>query len=340
MATMQDVANRAGVSISTVSYVLSGTRPVSEKTKQLIYETMEEMGYRPHALARGLASKRSHILSLLFTVPERGLGLTELEFITSAADSARDYGYHLVLWTADFHDPSELRERTIEGLIDGMVVMEVREQDERVRVLKEMDIPFTAIGRCENNDGLTYADIDFDTTANEAVAHLAALGHRDIAFLNQSRAVFDEGYGPAVRVHDAFLAAAGDAGCNGMALFSHANPTAGYRETVRMLEEIPSVTAMAVMNDRALPGVLRALSEGGRAIPDDFSILSLVSSSGVAEMFVPQLTSMEAPGAALGRLGVEYLVEQLDGSAKGGDRQILVPCNIVERGSTGPAPAR
>lgn len=337
---MQDVANRAGVSISTVSYVLNGTRPVSEKTKKLIFDTMEEMGYRPHALARGLASRRSHILSLLFTVPERGLGLTELEFITSAANTARECGYHLVLWTADFHDPAELRERVIEGLIDGMVVMEVREQDERVEVLREMGIPFTAIGRCENNDGITYADIDFDATTSEAVAHLATLGHHDIAFLNQSRAVYDEGYGPAVRVHDAFLSAARDAECRGIALFSHATPTDGYRETVRLLEEHPMVTAMVVMNDRALPGVLQALSEGGRAVPDDFSVVSLVSSSGVAEMFVPQLTSMEAPAAALGRLGVDYLVEQLDSSAIGGDRQILVPCNMVERGSTGPSPTR
>lgn len=72
MPTMHDVAMRAGVSISTVSYVLSGTRPVSEKTRQLVHATMDALGYRPHALARGLASKRSRIIALLFSAPERG----------------------------------------------------------------------------------------------------------------------------------------------------------------------------------------------------------------------------------------------------------------------------
>ena len=79
MATIQDVAKRAGVSVSTVSYAVNGTRPISEETRQRIFAAMQELGYRPHALARGLASKRSRIIALLFPTPERGLGITELD---------------------------------------------------------------------------------------------------------------------------------------------------------------------------------------------------------------------------------------------------------------------
>ena len=73
MPTMHDVARRANVSISTVSYAINGTRPISEETRQRIFAAMEELGYQPHALARGLASKRSRIVALLYPTAERGL---------------------------------------------------------------------------------------------------------------------------------------------------------------------------------------------------------------------------------------------------------------------------
>jgi DNA-binding LacI/PurR family transcriptional regulator len=199
MPTMLDVAKRAGVALSTVSYALNGTRPISEETRQRIAAAMEELGYRPHALARGLASKRSRIIALLFPTPERGLGYTELEFVTSAADAARENGYSLILWSAEMHDPNELRQLTKQGLVDGVIVMEVQLDDERVALLREIGFPFSMIGRCADTDGIAYADISFEQTVQEAVSYLSGLGHTHIAFLNQSQSLFDVGYGPVVR---------------------------------------------------------------------------------------------------------------------------------------------
>ncbi len=98
MATMQDVARRAQVSLSTVSYALSGTRPVSDATRRRIEDAMAELGYQPNAMARGLASRRSHVLALIYPAMEKGLGGTVAEFVSSAAETARENGYHLVLW--------------------------------------------------------------------------------------------------------------------------------------------------------------------------------------------------------------------------------------------------
>src|ERR1700690_4664954 len=109
MPTMLDVARLAGVALSTVSYTINGTRPISLETQQRIFTAMQELGYRPHALARGLASKRSRIIALLFPASERGLGITELEFVTSAADIARELGYNLILWPSELRDIGELR---------------------------------------------------------------------------------------------------------------------------------------------------------------------------------------------------------------------------------------
>jgi DNA-binding LacI/PurR family transcriptional regulator len=332
---MLDVAKRAGVSISTVSYVLSGTRPVSEKTKKLIFDTMEALGYQPHALARGLASKRSRIIALLYSVPERGIGLTEIEFVTNAAEAAMENGYHLVLWTSEMNNPHHLKQLAGQGLVDGMILMEVRADDERVRFLRRSGIPFTLIGRCEDVRELSYADIDFDQTTREAVLHLAGLGHSEVAFLNQSREVFDSGYGPAVRAHRGFLAAAESAGIKGMTLFCHAAPTHGYETCAELLRRQPDLTALVAMNDRAIPGVMQAVADRGWRIPEDFSLLSIVSSARAAELSMPPLTTMDAPSRELGRLGVEHLIGQLE-DGKLPKPQVLVPTRLVERGSTGP----
>jgi DNA-binding LacI/PurR family transcriptional regulator len=269
MPTVIDVAKRAGVSVSTVSYALNGTRPISEETRQRILQAVEELGYKPHALARGLASKRSRILALLFPTSERGLGVTEFEFVTSAANAARANEYSLMLWSYDMHDLDELRQLTRQGLVDGVVVMEVHETDERIAMLRETNFPFSMIGRCANAPGISFVDIDFKQTVRDAIDYLTGLGHTHIA-----------------------------------------------------------------MNERAVPGVLHAIANQGWSVPDDFSLMVIVSSARMAEMMLPALTAMEAMTGEMGRLGVELLIQQLEGQVEE-TQQVLLPCRLVVRGSSG-----
>jgi DNA-binding LacI/PurR family transcriptional regulator len=335
MPTMIDVAKRAGVAVSTVSYALNGTRPISEETRQRIFAAMEELGYRPHALARGLASKRSRIIALLFPTPERGLGFTELEFVTSAADAAREGGYNLVLWLSDLHDPDELRHLTQQGLVDGVIVMEVHLHDERINLLREMGFPFSMIGRCAETANIGCVDINFEDTVRETIDYLSGLGHTHIAFLNQSQAVFEAGYGPVVRVQARFEEAVQSAGLHGITRFCHAAPRAGYEALNALLAERPDLTALVTMNERAVPGVMQAIAEWGWRIPDDFSLVVIVSSARVAEMTIPSLTTADAPAAELGRLGAELLIQQLE-TQEPEAPQVLLPCRLVVRGSSGP----
>jgi len=332
---MLDVAKRANVALSTVSYALNGTRPISAETRERIFKAIEELGYRPHALARGLASKRSRIIALLFPAPERGLGFTELDFVTNATHAARENGYNLVLWSSEMHDPNELRQFTQQGLVDGVIVMEVRLNDERINLLREIDFPFSMIGRCANTDGIGYVDIDFDRTMQEAVEYLVGLEHSHIAFLNQSQSAFDTGYGPVVRSQAAFPKAIQNAGVEGISRFCRPTPQAGYEVCNELLDEYPSITALISMNERAIPGVMRALVDRDRRIPDDFSLFVIGSSAGMAEMMTPPLTTSDIAVAEMSRLGVELLIQQLD-AEKSAPVQKLVPCRLVVRGSTGP----
>lgn len=337
MPTMTDVARRAGVSVSTVSYALNGTRPISEATRQRIFAAIDELGYKPHALARGLASKRSRLIALLFPASERGLGYTELEFVTSAAMAAKENQYNLVLWSYDVHDLDDLHQLIRQRLVDGVVVMEVHEHDERIGLLRSLEFPFSMIGRCAGADDLDYVDIDFAQTVRDAVDHLVGLGHRQIAFLNQSEAAYTAGYGPVVRTQAGFEETMQAHGLDAVSRFCRTAPHAGYEAFRALIDQHPDLTALITMNERAVPGILLAIQESGWTVPDDFSLVVIVSSRSVAEMMIPPLTTLEAMTTEMGRLGVELLVQQLEGS-RPEPSHILLPCRLVERRSAGPVP--
>ena len=336
MPSIYDVAKLANVAPSTVSYALSGTRPVSEKTIKRIEDAMRELGYRPNALARGLASRRTRNLGLIFPTLERGLGITEMEFVTSAAETASDNGYHLVLWSTQVEDRDTLSRLTQQGLVDGVIVMEVRLEDARVELLREAGIPFCMIGRTAEPITDSYVDIDFEATTRDALAHLVELGHTTIAFINHSQTSYETGYGPSVRAAQTFASAAEDAGITYLTRFCEDSPTSGSQVMHDLVAQAPELTGLIVMNERAGAGVLAAITQRGWRIPEDFSVVSVASSIRVADMTFPPLTTFSPPSVELGRLGVHVLIERLAGNA---DRlvQKLLPCTPTVRGSTGPS---
>lgn len=333
MASIKDVAKKAGVSISTVSYVISGDRPVSQKTKDLVHQTMKEIGYRPHAVARALASKRSRILALVLSAQERALGITELDLITRASERAMERGYHLVLWTVGSDQIRDLEELAAQGLADGVILMEIRERDPRVEWLKSSGFPFEIIGRCENSEEISFTDIDFRTTVSDALVFLKDLGHREVALVNQSEEVFDTGYGPVVRVHRYFDEITRDLEMKRARFFASSSPFDGYRTMEAVRTDYPETTAILVMNDGAIPGILQAASDIGWKIPDDLSVITLVSSSRFAEMMVPSLTEMEVPVTELMGDAVDSLIDRLEGRSVGENGR-LWPCRLRIRKST------
>jgi len=335
MATMQDVATLAKVSLSTVSYAINNTRPISTATRARIERAMVELNFRPNAIARSLASRRSRIVALTFPGIENSLGSTVMEFVTSAAEAARDRGYHLVVWPYAPSQADEMREMSRDGLADGVIVMEVRTDDPRVRMLDAAGIPLTMIGRADDSNDSRCVDIDFNATTEDAVAHLAGLGHQRIALLNHSAESRDNGYGPTLRAHRGFVAAMERRGLVAQTTWCHESPAAGRTAIVDLLGTDPELTALIAMNENAVIGAVSKLTSRGIAVPRDFSVVSIVSSPLVAEMAQPPLTTLHSPGAELGRLGVLSLLDQLDGHHPVGG-PVLLACRWEAGQSTGP----
>lgn len=338
MATMQDVAKRANVALSTVSYALSGARPVAPATLERIRTAMEELDYHPNAMARSLASRRSRVLAMTFPSFDNAMGETVFEIVTGAQRRAADLGYRLSVWPLDpARAGDELVDLVRQGLADGVVLVEVAVDDSRVRALVSGGAPFVMVGRTEHPEDLAYVDIDFDTTIDDAVEELHRLGHRRIAFIGRPAAQEASGYGPAVRAQRAYENAMAARGLEVRATACDATPGAGVELARALAGEAEHPTGIVVMNDMAAIGLLAGLRESGLRVPGDVSVLGAVSSRTLGAMTQPALTTTHAPGERMGELAVTSLVQMLDGTVHPRDVSVLVSCDVVEGESHGAA---
>lgn len=336
--TMQDVARAAGVSMSTVSFVLNGTRPVAPATRTRIEAAMAELGYRRNALARGLASRRSRIIALALPISRGGLNSTVMEFIEGISAGVQGRGYALVLWPLGHEHAREIAGLAQQGLTDGVLAMDVHRGDARVRVLRDKGVPLVQIGQSDV-PGLPFVDIDFAVTATAALGHLHELGHRRIGFINHSEASAEAGYGPVLRMASGLEDAAAALGLRVPQWFADDSAEDGRQRVHEILDADPDITAFVVMNDSAAFGVLQAARERGLNVPGDLSVLSVVSSPTASAQTFPPLTTLHAPGVALGTLAAESLIAALEGEERE-TTSVLLPCTLALGGSTGTVPPR
>ncbi len=334
MVTMRDVAHRAGVSIATVSFVLNNTKPVTPATRAKIELAMSELGFRRNVVARALASRRTHIIAMAYPALDHRFGLSAAEFFTSAAEAARKQDYHLVLWPVS-NDGAELTELVGQGLVDGVVLMEVQLDDPRIAILQATGMPFALIGRTNELAGLQHVDIDFDTTVEEAVGHLYELGHRRMLMIagDLSDPRFRT-YGPWVRTEDAYRRVAAEYGVEPVVFDCGDTTRSGREAAAKVLREHPETTAVLVVNEYAALGVASGLKKGGRDIPGDISVLALLMATETARLADPELTFMRTPGPELGQLGTEALIRQLEGAEPLPPQ--LVPAKLQSAGTTAP----
>jgi DNA-binding LacI/PurR family transcriptional regulator len=303
-----EIAKRAGVSRSTVSYALTGKRNVSEQTRARVQAVIEELNYRPNAAARALKEGRTRTIGLVIPPAGRRLTYMQLDFVASVLDAAARADLDVLLSpSGDMHERSF--NRLIDGRrVDGVILMEIRLDDPRVTQLQKADMPFVTMGRTGRSEGTWWVDVDYESLLNRCVHHLADLGHRNIALINRSREMLVAGYGPGLRARQGFCDAIAQCSLTGWE-YPCDDDTPGGDACMRLiLEEHPEVTAAATVNEAALPGVQRALHAAGLAVPADFSLIG-VAAQHWAEEFHPPLTSADVPAAELGGHAVDLLAE-------------------------------
>ncbi|MCC2594569.1 LacI family transcriptional regulator [Tessaracoccus sp. OS52] len=337
MVTIADVAEAANVSISTVSYVMSGKRKISQETQDRVARAIEELGYRPHAGARALASRSTSIIGL--QAPLRpGVDVhVVMEIVTGVATGARGHDYDILLLTSD--DTTGLERAANSSMVDALIVMDVESDDERLGILAGLHQPCVLIGLPSEPGNLACVDFDFEAAGHLAVEHLTAQGHRRVALIGSPAEVMARHTSYADRLARGFTAAAAQAG---IAVSIH--PCPSTPDAVAVIDEVfaaqPDTTALFIHNEEALPHLLARLSERGQRIPADIAVVALCPPNVARTLRVP-VDTIDIPAEEIGMAAADVVWEMIaDGAAP--SVRLIPPTLSLRPGLplSAPSPAR
>jgi len=335
MATIADVARLAGVSSSTVSYVLSGKRPISAATRARVERAIHELGFSPHAGARALATNRTNVLGLV--VPLRALEsnpATVMEVVAGVLAAAREHGDDVLVLTDE--DAADVHRLAAGSRVDALVLMDVERHDPRLPVLAALRQPAILVGVPADSQGLSCVDLDFAAAGRLAVRHLTEHGHERIALLGSGEAAVTRGASYAVRIIEGFREEAGRLGVRHTVVPLEDSYPAAATALARARTEVDGPTALVVHNEGALPAVLTALAREGLRVPEDVSVLAVAPARRAEHLSVP-LTVIDIPSVEIGRTAVAMAVDRQERSVPA-ETRLLAP-QLVEHGSCAAPPA-
>lgn len=321
MARIEDVAARAGVSASTVSYVLSGRRPISEPTRERVHEAIAALNYRPHAGARALASQRTQVIGLITPLRPDVDVTVIMQFVAGVVTRARSHDHDVLVLTGD--DAYGV-ERVTAGLVDALLVMDVESTDSRLEAMSALTQPCILIGLPEDPRGMTCIDFDFEAAGRLALGHLHDRGGRFPALIGSPPAVLERHTSYADRMLRGVVGEAEQRALPLVARDCEASFAHGLRVTTELLREHSELDCFVVHNEAATEGVLTALARAGRTIGVDTGVVVV----GPREMVAhhgPAVATIDIPGRAIGSSAVDLAMAALP--------------RRTGRGRTTPAPA-
>ncbi|WP_022885920.1 LacI family DNA-binding transcriptional regulator [Glaciibacter superstes] len=337
MANIHDVARVAGVSISTVSYALSGKRSIAATTRRRIDDAVRELDYRANAGARMLKGSRTNILALSAPLHAGTDTPAHMTFVLAVVTAARSFDYDVLLLTQD-EATSGLRRVARSSLVDGIVLLDVSTTDERTQLVRELGLPASVIGIPGDADGLVCVDLDFEEAAVMAVRRLADLGHREIGLIGQAPAIYQRGSNFPPRFRDAFAAEAERLGLV-TAFTPAAEDSAGVRAAVdRISATLPGMTGLVLHSNEPVQSmILELLNQRGVRVPHDLSVISACSSFDTNHLN-PPLDVIPLPADRSCTRAIELTMAQLEGTV---DPHVeLIEPAYVELGSTSPQRSR
>ncbi|MQA11555.1 MAG: substrate-binding domain-containing protein [Pseudonocardiaceae bacterium] len=334
---IRDVAAAAGVSVATVSRVISpksADQPIRPQTRQRVLDAIDKLGYRPNDLARALLHQRTSAVGLV--VPDISNPYYPA-LVRGVEDTASTRGYRVVLCNTDrnVQKTTAYLDTLVKTRVDGIIIAGGSTTMPMLRdVLQPYRTKVVVVGRHR----LEFPSVRVDNVAavRDAVEYLIGLGHRRIGFIAgplSSNTVQDrlEGYRQALR-------AAGVESPDELVREGDFQEQSGY-DIARSLPDWPvRPTALVAANDRMAVGAMAALADAGLRVPDDVSLVGFDDVS-LASYIRPALTTVSVPTYEMGQAAMEMLLEEFDEDAGGSlpDSRVL-PTRLVVRDSCAEVP--
>lgn len=307
--TIRDIANRAGVSVSTASRALNDKPDVSVGTRARVLAAAQELDYTVNVYARALVGGRSRTLGLI--IPDSGEPFFA-QLARGVADVATSHGYSIIVHNTNERPEFELQAHhmLLERRVEGILIGSVQSGPAPLRRLIEAGVFCLLLNRRLDNMEVDYVLSDYQYGAYEATVHLCALGHTRIAHITGADNRFSVqerliGYHRALAAHGIHPDPA-------LVLRCQADLDSVYALVLRALPRIsPRPTAIFAYNDKYCIAVLKALNDLGWRVPDDVALVGYDDLE-YARFLQPPLTTIAQSPYDVGKIGTEILIERLE----------------------------
>ncbi|MEH7379583.1 catabolite control protein A [Bacillus sp. JJ1533] len=328
--TIYDVAREANVSMATVSRVVNGNPNVKPTTRKKVQEAIDRLGYRPNAVARGLASKKTTTVGVI--IPDIS-NIFYSELARGIEDIATMYKYNIILSNSDQNKDKEfhLLNTMLGKQVDGIVFMSGNITEDHVEEFGKSPVPIVLAASVENSNSVPAVTIDVEQASYDAVIELTNRGHKKIAFISGllTEPINGEkklaGYKRAIE--EAGLSFNEEYVIEGD--YTYDSGIEGF-EKIHELADKP--TAVFVGSDEMALGVIHSAQDLGYSIPDDLEVIGF-DNTRLALMVRPQLTSVVQPMYDIGAVAMRLLTKLMN--KENVDEQIVVlPHRIEFRNST------
>lgn len=322
MATRKEVAQRAGVSVATVSYVLNGTKKVTPEVEARVRQAVQELGYRPNLLARGLSKKETrHVALVVDNMHNPHIS----DVLFGAQEVASKNGYIVSVLSVDISCPQDLLDLTSRG-VDGVILALVSDNEVLMELL-DPSMPVAHVG--------DHLRIDQDQAMDDMVAHLTEMGHAKIAFLSglPHKAPFHPRFNSLVKAMNARgLSMAPELIVSGRNV-ACVDEAEGFRAMNELLDRNVDFTAVYAINDLVAMGAIRALRLRGLRVPEDVSVVGNDWLE-VYRWVTPTLATMEGYAVEIGRRLMQQMIESI---AMKPHQESTIVVKYVPGESVGPA---
>ncbi|GEK33852.1 catabolite control protein A [Kurthia sibirica] len=328
--TIYDVAREANVSMATVSRVVNGNPNVKPTTRKKVLEVIDRLHYRPNAVARGLASKKTTTVGVI--IPDIS-NVFYAELARGIEDIATMYRYNIILSNSDQNEEKEIEllDTMYGKQVDGIVIMSENVSEKILEKMNHAPAPIVLAGSVDHSNTMPSVNIDYTQAAYEAVKKLIDNGHKRIAFVSGpftsiiNRDHKFVGYKNAleeahIEFDENLVLSAEDSYDSGIEDFDHVN----------QLENPP--TAYFTGSDELAIGIIHAAQDVGKSVPEDIEVISFENSK-LARMVRPQLSSMVLPLYDIGAVAMRLLTKIMS-KEKIDHLQVVLPHRMEERKST------
>jgi LacI family transcriptional regulator len=329
--TITDVAEKAGVSVGTVSHVINRTRPVSDELRTRVLKVTEELDYRPNLVARGLRSKRTSTIGIIVSNLENPY---YTEIVRAVQDSAVGSGHNVIICNS-YEDPS-IEEEEIVTLrsrqVDGLIIAPTESEHGLLASLAEQVFPLVVVSRRVRELSVPAVVSDNRSAAERATRHLIEAGSGRVGLLTH-----DKGGSVSEDQEQGYRAALEAAGLEYRSELTYVgrNTADGALQAAeRLMDEAHMPDAMVCGTALMTLGTLRFLSERGLRCPEDLAIIGF-GNMPWAEVLTPRLTCVTQPTHTIGREASRLLIDQIENRAISPAPVVTLPCGFRHRGSCG-----